>query len=119
MQPLSSSPDSASRKDLLLAMSGIAASAVVVAFDATIISTSLPQVVLALGGMDLYAWAGTGYFLTSAIATLIFGRLGDLFGRKPLMITSMILVVVGSVLGGLSQLLSQDVLATAPRMQAY
>jgi EmrB/QacA subfamily drug resistance transporter len=88
-------------------MSGIAASAVIVAFDATIISTSLPQVVLALGGMDLYAWAGTGYFLASAIAILIFGRLGDLFGRKPLMITSMILVVVGSVLGGLSQSMEQ------------
>ena len=98
MQPPPSTPNSASRKDLFLAMSGIAASAVVVAFDATIISTSLPQVVLALDGMDLYAWAGTGYSLASAIAILIFGRLGDLFGRKPLMIASMILVVVGSVL---------------------
>jgi len=107
MQQPPSAPNSASRKDLFLAMSGIAASAVVVAFDATIISTSLPQVVLALGGMDLYAWAGTGYFLASAIAILIFGRLGDLFGRKPLMIISMVLVVVGSVLGGLSQSMEQ------------
>lgn len=97
----------ASRKELFLAMSGIAASAVVVAFDATIVSTSLPQVVQALGGMDLYAWAGTGYFLASAIAILIFGRLGDLFGRKPLMIISMALVVLGSVLGGLSQSMEQ------------
>jgi EmrB/QacA subfamily drug resistance transporter len=96
-----------SRKDLFLAMSGIAASAVVVAFDATIISTSLPQVVHALGGMNLYAWAGTGYFLASAIAILIFGRLGDLFGRKTLMIISMVLVVVGSILGGLSQSMEQ------------
>ena len=107
MQHLYTEPAPTSRKDLFLAMSGIAASAIVVAFDATIISTSLPQVVLALGGMDLYAWAGTGYFLASAIAILIFGRLGDLFGRKPLMITSMGLVVVGSVLGGLSQSIEQ------------
>lgn len=57
--------------------------------------------------MDLNAWAGTGYFLASAIAILIFGRLGDLFGRKPLMIISMVLVVVGSVLGGLSQSMEQ------------
>jgi EmrB/QacA subfamily drug resistance transporter len=98
-------PDS--KREMLLAMTGIAASAVVVAFDATIISTSLPQVVLALGGMDLYAWAGTGYFLASAIAILIFGRLGDLYGRKPLMMISMALVVVGSVLGGLSQSMEQ------------
>jgi EmrB/QacA subfamily drug resistance transporter len=88
-------------------MSGIAASAVVVAFDATIISTSLPQVVLALDGMDLYAWAGTGYFLASAITIMIFGRLGDLYGRKPLMILSMGLVVLGSVLCGLSQSMEQ------------
>jgi EmrB/QacA subfamily drug resistance transporter len=91
----------------MMAMSGIAASAVIVAFDATIISTSLPQVVLALDGMDLYAWAGTGYFLASAITIMIFGRLGDLYGRKPLMILSMGLVVLGSVLCGLSQSMEQ------------
>jgi EmrB/QacA subfamily drug resistance transporter len=107
MQQLLPPVTAASRKQLFLAMSGIAASAVVIAFDATIISTSLPQVVLALGGMDLYAWAGTGYFLASAIAILIFGRLGDLYGRKPLMIISMTLVVMGSVLGGLSQSMEQ------------
>jgi MFS family permease len=94
-------------KDLLLAMFGIAPSAIVVAFDVTIASTSSPQVVTALGGMDFYAWAGTGYFLASAITILIFGRLGDLYGRKPLMIISMVLVVLGSVLGGLSQSMEQ------------
>lgn len=96
-----------STKEFILAMVGIASSAIIVAFDTTIISTSLPQVVAALGGMDLYAWAGTGYFLASAITILIFGRLGDLFGRKPLMIISMVLVVIGSILGGLSQSMEQ------------
>lgn len=96
-----------SRRDLFLAMTGIAASAIVVAFDATIISTSLPQVVLALGGTELYAWAGTGYFLASAITILIFGRLGDLYGRKHLMMISMGLVVLGSVLCGFSQSMEQ------------
>ena len=105
--PASSPPKEASRRDLLLAMTGIAASAVVVAFDATIISTSLPQVVQALDGMALYAWAGTGYFLATAISILIFGRLGDLYGRKPLMMISMGLVILGSVLCGLSQTMEQ------------
>ena len=107
MPPQTLEPNAPSRKELFLAMTGIAASAVVVAFDATIVSTSLPQVVQALGGMELYAWVGTGYFLASAIAILIFGRLGDLYGRKPLMIISMGLVVLGSVLGGLSQSMEQ------------
>lgn len=88
-------------------MTGIAASAIVVAFDATIVSTTLPKVVVALGGMELYAWAGTGYFLASAITIMIFGRLGDLYGRKPLMVISMGLVVLGSVLCGLSQSMEQ------------
>ena len=103
----STDPTPRSKRELILAMSGIAASAIVVAFDATIVSTSLPQVVAALGGMDLYAWVGTGYFLASAITILIFGRLGDLYGRKPLMLVSMALVVLGSVLGGLSQSMEQ------------
>ena len=88
-------------------MTGIAASANVVAFDATIVSTSLPQAVSALGGMDLYAWSGTGYFLASAITVLIFGCLGNLYGRKPLMLISMALVMLGSVLGGLSHFIEQ------------
>jgi EmrB/QacA subfamily drug resistance transporter len=107
MSDFATEPNPASRKQMFLAMSGIAASAVVVAFDATIISTSLPNVVQALGGMAFYAWVGTGYFLASAITILIFGRLGDLFGRKPLMIISMSIVTVGSVLGGLSQSMEQ------------
>ena len=97
----------ASRRELLLAMSGVAASAVVVAFDATIVSTSLPQVAQALGDIELYAWVGTGYFLASAVTILIFGRLGDLYGRKPLMMVSMAIVLVGSVLCGLSQSMPQ------------
>ena len=99
-----------SRRELLLAMSGIAASAVVVAFDATIVSTSLPQVAQTLGSMELYAWVGTGYFLASAVTILIFGRLGDLYGRKPLMILSMAMVMIGSVLCGLSQSMQQLIL---------
>ena len=105
--PPSSTPSEPTRRDLALAMSGIAAAAVVVAFDSTIVSTSLPQVALALDGLSLYAWVGTGYFLASAVSILIFGRLGDLYGRKPLMLCSLAIVVVASVLSGLSQSMVQ------------
>jgi MFS family permease len=59
----------------------VAVTVCIAAFDATIISTILPQVALALDGMALYAWAGTGYFVPCAVAIMIFGRLGDLYGR--------------------------------------
>jgi MFS family permease len=88
-------------------MSGVALTVCIVAFDATIISTILPRVALALDGMALYAWAGTGYFLACAVTILIFGRLGDLYGRKPLMLISLVLVGLGSLLSGFSQSMGQ------------
>lgn len=96
-----------SRRELFLAMSGIAASAVVVAFDSTIVSTSLPQVAQALDGMEVYAWVGTGYFLASAVSIMIFGRLGDLFGRMPLLLTALAIVTLASVLCGVAQTMGQ------------
>ena len=88
-------------------MTGLAATVVIAAFDATIVSTTLPRVAQALDGMSLYAWVGTGYLLASAAAILIFGRLGDLFGRKPLMLASIAIISVGSGLAALSQTMSQ------------
>jgi len=95
------------KRELLLAMAGVAVTVSIVAFDATIISTILPQVAVALDGMSLYAWAGTGYFLACAVTIMIFGRLGDLYGRKSLIMLSLVLVALGSVLSGLSQTMAQ------------
>jgi MFS family permease len=107
----SSSPSSPDlpyhRKQLLLAMAGICAAVVVAAFDSTIVSTSMPQVAQALHGMDSYAWVGTGYFLACAITILIFGRIGDLYGRKHLMLISLAIVGLGSILSGVSQSMAQ------------
>ncbi len=90
-----------------MAMSGVAAALIVAAFDSTIVSTSMPRVAQELDGKALYAWVGTGYVLASAITILIFGRLGDLYGRKPMMLASLAIVGVGSVLAGLSQNMGQ------------
>ena len=110
MQESTTTPTPAStlsKRDLLLAMSGVAAALVVSALDSTIVSTSMPQVALELNGKALYAWVGTGYFLATAITILIFGRLGDLYGRKPLMLGSLAIVGLGSILAGLSQNMGQ------------
>jgi len=95
------------RRTLLLAMAGVAATIVLVAFDATIVATTLPQVARSLNGIALYAWVGTGYLLANAASILIFGRLGDLYGRKALMLMSVTIVAVGSLLCGLSQNMGQ------------
>ena len=86
-----------SRRDLLRGMAGVAATVVLAAFDSTIISTTLPRVAEALNGMALYAWVGTGYLLATAASIMIFGRLGDMFGRKPLMLVSVLIIALGSI----------------------
>ncbi|WP_409929271.1 MFS transporter [Bordetella genomosp. 13] len=90
-----------------MAMAGVSATVVLVAFDSTIVSTTLPRVAAALNGMALYAWVGTGYLLATAVSILIFGRLGDMYGRKPLMLASVIMVSLGSIACGLSQTMQQ------------
>jgi MFS family permease len=88
-------------------MIGVAATVVLAAFDSTIVSTTLPRVAKALDGMALYAWVGTGYLLATAASILIFGRLGDLYGRKPLMLTSVTIIALGSIACGLAQSMPQ------------
>lgn len=97
----------ASRREKALAMGGISLSGMMVALDATIISTSMPTVAQALNGMDLYSWVGTGYFLSLSATILIFGRLGDMYGRKPMMMASLALVALFSLLCGVSQSMTQ------------
>ncbi|KAA5922446.1 MFS transporter [Achromobacter xylosoxidans] len=109
--PPSPPPEPAhSRRDLLMGMAGVAATVVLAAFDSTIISTTLPRVAEALNGMALYAWVGTGYLLATAASIMIFGRLGDMFGRKPLMLVSVLIIALGSIACGLSQSMGQLIL---------
>lgn len=93
-----------------MGMAGVAATVVLAAFDSTIISTTLPRVAEALNGMALYAWVGTGYLLATAASIMIFGRLGDMFGRKPLMLVSVLIIALGSIACGLSQSMGQLIL---------
>jgi len=102
-----SGPGEPSHRELMLAMAGVAATVILVAFDSTIVSTTLPRVAQALNGMALYAWVGTGYLLSTAASIMIFGRLGDMYGRKPLMLASVVIVGLGSSLCGLAQTMPQ------------
>ncbi|HEY3597486.1 MAG TPA: MFS transporter [Paraburkholderia sp.] len=89
-------------RESLLAMFGIALVAMLVALDQTIVGTALPRIVADLKGFDLYAWVATSYMLASVITIPIFGRLGDLFGRKPFLIAAILLFTGASVLCGLA-----------------
>ncbi|MGF6595818.1 EmrB/QacA subfamily drug resistance transporter [Paraburkholderia sp. GAS448] len=89
-------------RESLMAMLGVAFVAMLVALDQTIVGTALPRIVADLRGFDLYAWVATAYMLASVITIPIFGRLGDIFGRKPFLVAAIVVFTVASVLCGMA-----------------
>lgn len=108
--PLSAALDFRQR---LLAMLGLCCVLIMVALDQTVVGTAMPTVVADLRGFALYAWVGTAYLLTSVITVPIFGKLGDDHGRKPFVLTAIVLFTAASMLCGLAQTMPQLVLARA------
>ncbi len=80
------------------------------ALDQTIVGTALPTIVTDLHGNELYTWVVTIYLLTSTIAVPFYGKLSDIFGRKPLLLFGITTFLIGSALSGLSQTMEQLIL---------
>jgi len=70
---------------------------------ATVVSTALPNIIADLHGLSLYAWVFTAFILASAIVIPIYGKLSDVFGRKPMFVVAIGLYLVGNVLAGFAQ----------------
>src|SRR3989475_7196547 len=73
------------------------------ALDQTIVGTAPPRIVTDLRGNDIYTWAFTAYLLTATISGPIYGKLSDLFGRRPVLLFAVAVFLVGSLLAGLSR----------------
>ncbi|HBN15353.1 MAG: MDR family MFS transporter [Pseudomonadota bacterium] len=72
------------------------------ALDMTILSTATPTIVADLNGLELYAWVTTAYMLSSTVLVPIFGKLGDMYGRKRILLWGISIFLAGSVLCGMS-----------------
>src|SRR5579864_7988204 len=72
------------------------------ALDQTIVSTAMPVIISQLHGLALYSWVTTAYLLSSTVMVPIWGKLGDIFGRKPILIWGIGLFLLGSWLAGLA-----------------
>lgn len=72
------------------------------ALDQTIVATAMPRIVQDLNGLDVYAWVTTSYLLSSTVMVPIWGKLGDLYGRKRILIIGICIFVAGSWLCGLA-----------------
>ena len=81
------------------------------ALDQTVVGTALPTIITDLGGNGLYVWAITAYLLTATISGPLYGKISDLFGRRPVFLFGISVFILGSVLAGLSQEMWQLVAA--------
>jgi EmrB/QacA subfamily drug resistance transporter len=72
------------------------------ALDQTIVATAMPVIISQLHGLELYAWVTTAYLLSSTVMVPIWGKLGDLYGRKPILLAGIGLFLFGSWLSGLA-----------------
>jgi EmrB/QacA subfamily drug resistance transporter len=100
-------PAPLSHRQILIAFSGLVLAMLLAALDSTIVSTALPTIVSELGGLEHLAWVVTVYLLAQTIVTPIYGKLGDLYGRKIVLQSAVVLFLIGSALCGLSQNMTQ------------
>jgi EmrB/QacA subfamily drug resistance transporter len=90
-------------RQILVVFSGLMLGMLLASLDQTIVATSLPTIVGDLGGLNHLSWVVTAYLLSSTISTPLYGKLGDLYGRKPMFQGAIAIFLVGSALAGLSQ----------------
>jgi EmrB/QacA subfamily drug resistance transporter len=85
----------------------------IAALDATVVSTALPTVVGKLGGLSLFSWVFSVYLLASTVSVPLYGRLADIYGRKPVLLFGIIVFLTGSVLCGSASSMLQLVIFRA------
>ncbi|GHO46597.1 MDR family MFS transporter [Ktedonospora formicarum] len=101
------------RRETILTMVGVLLVMLLASLDQTIVSTAMPRIISDLQGIDRYTWVTTAYLLTSTIMVPIYGKLSDLFGRKPIFLVGVVLFLVGSALCGASQSMTELILFRA------
>ena len=95
------------RRQVVITMSGVLLAMFLSALDQTVVSTALPRMVADLGGFDRYTWVSTSYLVASTSILPIVGRLTDFYGRKWFLVAAIVVFLIGSVLAGLSQTMTQ------------
>jgi EmrB/QacA subfamily drug resistance transporter len=102
MNPTAASPPRLSHRQITLSFIGLMLGMLLAAIDQTIVATALPTIVGDLGGLDHLAWVVTAYLLTETVSTPLWGKLGDLYGRKRLFQGAILVFMAGSVLAGVA-----------------
>jgi EmrB/QacA subfamily drug resistance transporter len=96
-----------SRGRLVLVVISVMLGMLLGSLDQTIVGTAMPRVIADLNGLEHYAWVFTAYMLASTVMVPIYGKLSDIYGRKPFFLGGMALFLLGSALSGTSQTMPQ------------
>src|SRR5579864_2463905 len=90
------------RRQILLAFSGLLLAMLLGSLDQTIVATALPTIVGDLGGLNHLVWVVTAYVLAATASTPLWGKAGDLYGRKVVFLITIVIFLTGSALSGLA-----------------
>ncbi len=99
--PAAAAPAIAPERRVLIFIAALA-SVFITQIESTIVATAMPTIVGEIGGFELLSWVFTIYLLTQAVTTPIYGRLSDLYGRKPILLFGIVLFIAASMLCGLA-----------------
>ena len=102
-----SAPAFGRRRDVMIVLPGLLLALILAMLDQLVVSTALPRIVGDLGGLNHLSWVVTAYVLASTITTPLYGKLGDMYGRKRLLIAAIVIFLAGSALSGLSHSMDQ------------
>src|SRR5215831_17469321 len=95
------------RREVLIILPGLLLAIMLAMLDQLVVSTALPRIVGDLGGVTHLSWVVTAYVLASTVTTPLYGKLGDLYGRKRLLMIAIVIFLIGSALSGLAQSMDQ------------
>ncbi len=90
------------RREVMVVLPGLMLAIMLAMLDNLIVGTALPTIVEELGGLSHFSWVVTAYILGTTVSTPIWGKLGDLYGRKTVFLTSIVLFLIGSALCGMA-----------------
>jgi EmrB/QacA subfamily drug resistance transporter len=106
-------PNPVSKRELYTVFAGLMLALTLASLDQNIVSTALPRIVSDLGGLAHLSWVVTAFMVTSTTSTPLYGKLSDMYGRKRLFFTAIIIFLFGSVLCGMAQSMVQLILFRA------
>jgi len=98
---------SGARREVLIVLPGLLLAIMLAMLDQLIVSTALPRIVGTLGGVTHLSWVVTAYVLAATVTTPLYGKLGDMYGRKRLLVAAILIFLVGSALSGLAHSIDQ------------